>query len=94
MNTKERAKKLFEKFTGHEARVIGTVDFPAPPEYLVRVGRIVGIAYEATRDSETEKYFHEFRTKSAPILLASPDGKQLFIAGGKYEFTELGIVDK
>lgn len=88
-----RARKAFKKFTGHDA-VRGyhaPLDAGAVTGY--RMGQVVGIAYEARRDGQTDQYFHRFRKSSRPDLVAKDDGSQLFITGGKYRVTERGIED-
>jgi len=65
-------------------------------DVVFRVGTVDGVLYTTVRDGRTEKYIHEFRKKSRPhlaVLAVSHDGKQLFILGGGYTFTERGIVD-
>ena len=88
----ERAKKAFEDFTGHEA---GSITRIQHKEYGVcfLLGRLDGVIYTAVRDGESEKYLHEFKRRNAPLLCCSADGKQLFIAGGKYIVTDAGIED-
>src|SRR5207249_11178912 len=49
-----------------------------------KMGPVVGIAYEAKRDGKTKQYFHEFKKKARPDLVAKDDGSQLYIDGGKY----------
>jgi hypothetical protein len=87
------AAARFSDFTGHEARVIGKIDFPQNPGAGLVIGPIVGLAYEANRDGESEQYFHRFKAAARPLLVASPDGRQLFIVGGRYNFTARGIED-
>lgn len=88
------AKKLFSDFTGHEGNHIETVDKPVLPDVMLNVGEIDGILYTTVRDGVTEKYIHKFKKKCRPLFTVSHDGKQLFMLGGSYDFTELGIVDK
>ncbi|MHB1798929.1 MAG: hypothetical protein ACYCUI_11585 [Vulcanimicrobiaceae bacterium] len=86
----ERAVTLYQRFTGHEPRRLTTAKLPLYGE-LMRIGTLIGVAYEATRDGETARYYHEFRTRR-PMLAASWDGRQLYIIGGAYEMTDEGIV--
>lgn len=85
--------RLYKEFSGHDAEVVDVVDVPDYDTYMI-VGELVGVAYEAVRDGVSEKYFHEFRKSSRPLLAASHDGKEIRIIGGKYEFNDHGIVDK
>lgn len=89
-----RAGKLYKEFSGHEPDETETINVPDMPRALLVIGQLEGVIYSTVRDDEAERYIHEFRHKSRPLLCASPDGDQLYIVGGAYEFTERGIVDK
>ena len=89
-----RAADLYERFSGHEAEYVGRVKVPELPRVGVAIGRIDGILYTTVRDGVTEKYIHKFARKDAPDFVVSPDGKTLYLIGGKYSFTERGIVDE
>lgn len=88
-----RASNLYERFTGHEARSIGTVAVPSMPSAVAVVGECDGVLYTTVRDGNVEKYIHEFRDADKPLLCVSPDGEQLLLIGGRYVFTDRGIVD-
>ena len=88
------AVALYENFTGHEAEEIARLDKPVIPDVLMVIGELEGIMYSTVRDGEREKYMHQFKVSSRPLLCASPDGTQLFMLGGAYDFTERGIVDQ
>lgn len=89
----ERGMRLFGDFTGHKGELFA-VQQPALPEVALVVGYLDGVMYTTVRDGKTERYLHQFEKQSRPLLLASDDGKQLFILGGGYDFTDRGIVDK
>ncbi len=89
----KRAASLYERFSGHEAEVVGKVRMPKPITVGVAIGKIAGIMYDTVRDGVAEKYIHKFAKKDAPMLVVSPDGKQIMLVGGRYTFTERGIVD-
>lgn len=57
------------------------------------IGHIDAIEYETVRDGKTEFYRHKFKKKSRPLLYAAHDGSRIGIVGGRYEFTNRGIVD-
>jgi hypothetical protein len=88
------ASKLYSDFTGHEASEYETLDKPVLPDVMIRVGEIDFVGYTTIRDGKTEKYIHKFSKKCRPLFTVSHDGKQLFMLGGSYDFTERGIVDK
>lgn len=89
----QKAADLYERFSGHEAEAIGLVDVPELPEVGVAIGDVDGILYTTVRDGKVERYIHQFKSKDRPLFVVSPDGKQLFMIGGGYDFTERGIVD-
>jgi hypothetical protein len=87
-----KAIQLYQKFRLQDPRFVDTVDYPMYREMAV-IGRCDGLLYTTTRRDRTESYKHEFTGKSKPLLCASFDGKQLYLIGGAYNFTERGIVD-
>ena len=88
-----RAGDLYRDFSGHEPDEVVSIPAPTLPPAVLVIGRLEGVIYSTVRDGENERYIHKFRAASQPLLCASPDGTQLFIVEGRYEFTERGIVD-
>ena len=89
----EKAADLYERFTGHDADDVVSIDKPEMPDVLLAVGEIDGVMYSTVRDGVAEKYIHKFKKSCRPIFAVSHDGKQLYMLGGAYDFTERGIVD-
>lgn len=88
-----RAEGLFREFTGHEPT--RQAKFPRKEmRVALAVGELEGVMYVATRDGKRERYFHRFKQSSRPLLVASHDGSNIGIVGGRYHFTDRGIVDK
>jgi hypothetical protein len=88
-----RAVKAFEDFSGHRPAKVRTAKLDDRDVTGWQMGPMVGIAYEAKRDGETQRYFHEFKKSARPNLVARDDGKKLYIDGGSYTVTERGIED-
>lgn len=88
------ASDLYREFSGHDADEYEMVKKPIIPDVLTVIGELEGVIYSTVRDDEHERYVHRFRKGSRPLLAVNPDGDQLFIIGGKYLFTDRGIVDK
>jgi hypothetical protein len=63
------------------------------PAVGVAIGEVDGILYSTIRDGVLEKYIHKFRKADRPLFVVSPDGRVLYLLGGRYGFTEAGIVD-
>ncbi len=93
-DTIKPAIELFRSFTGHEGELMGKVAFPVYPKTIICIGELIDIGYVTVRDGMRERYRHQFSAKSRPLLTSQHDGKQLFILGGEYDFTERGIVDR
>lgn len=88
-----RAKRAFKNFTGRDATHSQVEKLDSANVAGYRLGEMVGVAYEATRDGKRDQYFHRFKKKARPQLVSRSDGKQLYIAGGDYHVTERGIED-
>jgi len=88
------AGDLYTRFTGHEADELVSIDNPVMPDTMLVIGDIDGVMYTTIRDGQVEKYVHQFKQKCRPLFCVSHDGKQLFMLGGSYDFTERGIVDR
>jgi len=88
-----RAADLYERFSGHEAEVVGKVRLNPIGKVGVAIGEVDGILYSTVRDGVLEKYIHKFRKADRPLFVVSPDGRALHLVGGNYTFTERGIVD-
>jgi len=89
----EAARRLSE-FVGRE---IGEfVEVKINPDYDVgyMLGEIPELHYIAERDGEVFHFEHKFKKHSRPLLIVSHDGKQLMIAGGRYNVTDRGITDR
>jgi hypothetical protein len=89
----ERAADLFERFTGHDAQNETRVTVPPLPKVAAVIGECDGLLYTTVRDGQTERYIHKFRKADKPLLCVAPDGRQILLVGGRYRFTEAGIVD-
>jgi hypothetical protein len=90
----DSAAQLYERFSGHEPESLGKVSIPKTPKVMLLVGTCDGILYTTVRDGVTEKYIHQFKKSAKPAFCVSHDGKQLFLVGGDFDFTERGIVDR
>jgi hypothetical protein len=89
----EKASRLFADVRGEQPGSIIRAPLRNPKTALV-VGELDGVLYTTIRDGKEERYIHEFKANSRPLLAASYDGKTIHIVGGRYEFTERGIVDR
>lgn len=87
------AAKLYESFRERTPRRIKKVGI-AVPRIAVDIGHVEYIGYRTTHGKKLTLYQHDFGPGSRPLLCVSPDGRQLLLLGGRYVFTERGIVDR
>lgn len=61
------------------------------PRVLVRLGELRGLIYSSDRGRPTcpRTYIHFMETP--PQLVCDPEGRQLYIVGGRYRITRRGI---
>lgn len=88
-----RAAAIYERFTGHDVVPLERITVPPLPKAVAVIGECDGILYSTFRDGRNEKYIHHFAKDDRPLMAVSPDGKQLLLIDGNYDFTERGIVD-
>jgi hypothetical protein len=87
-----QAARRLQEFTGSEPTEIIEV-----PDYRSKAGLVVGkldgVPYETVRAGRVERYLHKFKKNARPLLATSPDGREVRIVGGRFQFTEAGFVD-
>lgn len=86
------AAVLYERFTGHRAK-LDAIDIDPLPEAVAVIGPCDFIGYTTIRNGKKESYVHDFALKDRPLLCVTPDGSQILLVGGDYDFTSRGIVD-
>jgi hypothetical protein len=89
----KEAIERYKEFTGMEPEFYDAWQVNHPEVGFV-VGTLDAVLYTTVRDGITESYQHKFKKNSQPLLCSTHDGKQLVIVGGRYRFTNRGIVDK
>lgn len=89
---KKEALERFRDFTGHEVEREDVVAMDTP-DVGFKIGDCDGVLYTTIRDGVTEHYIHKFKKRSRPQLISNFNGEQLYLIGGRYRFTERGIVD-
>ncbi len=86
----DKAKRLYRKFHDAPPGRLDRVNLPVH-DVVLKIGECTHVAY---RTEDGENYIHRFKKGSRAVLAVSPDGKQLYLIGGRYEFTDRGIVDR
>lgn len=88
-----KAQALYESF--REAKPTREARMVVPtPKRLVAMGHCDGIDYVTTHGRKTVRYHHDFAPGCRPLLCCSPNGRQLFLLGGRFKWDARGIVDK
>jgi len=72
------AKRENARLAAQMLQKIAKVRVASVPRKVLLVGELDAVVYQRNGD----KYIHRFRNR--PFLCADPQGKQLFIVGGKY----------
>ena len=89
----EQTVKIYENFREAKWREIA-VHKLVVPKIVACIGHADNIWYRTTHGRKLALYDHGFVRGSRPLLCVSPDGRQLFLLGGRFKFTERGIVDR
>jgi hypothetical protein len=86
-----RAERLFRLFHAFPpSRLIRATHTRRLPHLLVDLGRLRGLIYVADRGpAGTRTYVHFMRSR--PRLACDPQGRQLYVLGGRYRVTARGI---
>lgn len=88
-----KAVQLYKGFTGRSEHAVQRVKLKPQPKAGLVFGQLLQVGYRSARDGCL--YRHTFRSKnSRPLLIASSDGNQLLIVGGRFAFTDRGIEDR
>lgn len=92
-----QAARLYERFSGEPGAEFARLPLrtvgDGEQRVAVAVGTLDGLLYTTVRDGKIEKYIHKFNVKDKPLFAVSPDGRAIYIIGGRFRFTERGIVD-
>lgn len=89
-----QAEKKFRDFHGDVPSSVNRVVVRDAPNILYTLGEIESITYNADRDGDHDRFVHNFRKRSRPLLTVTKDGKKLYLIGGSYSVTDRGIVDR
>ena len=88
----EDAVQAYEDRTLDAATGAKVVDFPQPDGLVQTIGRVFSIGYEGTLQGRNGPWRHTFEGEAGPMLYADQEGR-LFLAGGTYKVTDVGIED-
>jgi len=90
MNDYRQGVELYRRFNEADPEHIDKIILPEY-DYLVKIGDCTDIAYLA---HDGKNYLHSFKVKSRPELAVTPNGTHLVLFGGRFKFTDRGIVDR
>lgn len=89
----DKARNAFRAFTGMEPREVIETTSGNAPRIAWKLGDMLEVMYETTRDGKREKYLHPFKKSARPVLAVDAETGQLVLVGGAYTVTERGITD-
>lgn len=100
-STVAQAAKLYEAFSGHDAKVVGRLRGKSIPPYLrdgakvvlIPFGSLDAIEYTTIRDGNREMYKHRFAKAARPLIAVTHDGRHALVLGGDWRFTDAGFED-
>jgi hypothetical protein len=88
----KQAVELYTSFREAKPKRVDVVEMEHPSVVMV-IGHLESVDYRTTHGGKLQLYRHDFARGSRPLLCVSADGEQLVLVGGRYTFTEDGIVD-
>jgi hypothetical protein len=91
-NAIKRAARLYRGFREQRPNRVRAIRIKLPRAVMV-VGYVEFIGYSTTHGRRAQTYRHDFAPGSRPMLCAGPKRGELYLIGGRYHFTERGIVD-
>jgi hypothetical protein len=89
MSEMDRARRLFESFHNKQHDPLKIVEISGGSGTAIAVGRLIGLSYRPV--SGTKEYYHDFAVP-LPRLFVSADGRQIFVEGGGYRFSDRGFL--
>jgi hypothetical protein len=84
---------LYESFREKKPKRLQVVNVDIPT-VVACIGHVEAIDYRTTHGKKLALYRHDFVPGSRPLLVVSPDGRCLMLLGGRFKFTDRGIVDR
>ncbi len=91
MPVDRKALSKFEQFHGRKADSVGKVEIPMPKS-LVFLALGVSIKYRAAKRNDPrtggKMALYEHKLGKGVRIFTDPDGKALFIVGGKFKVTD------
>ncbi len=85
----ERLYRQFREARPQRARKVNV----KMPKALAEMGIVEFIGYTTTHGGKAKSYIHEFAAGSRPKLFAGTGRGQLYLIGGRFKVTQLGITD-
>ena len=91
-NPSAAAVRTFKKWHGFEPRKVSRVKGYRAPSELVLLGTIPEIIYRSNKWTGKQETYSHKTGKPQPMLATDPEGKGLYIVGGRVSVTERGLV--
>lgn len=88
-----QARKRFRDFHERDPRGVNdivNIGGVSVPTLGLAVGDFYAITYRAVGDGHL--YTHQFGSTNRPLVYVNSDGRQIYILGGGYKFTNRGFI--
>jgi hypothetical protein len=86
-----RAVRLYEEFHDRPAERLTPVEIPDPPAVSLKLGDLTQVNYSRIEQGRRVEFFHKFGSRR-PKLLTDPQGRFLYVIGGRFRIRDVGIV--
>lgn len=88
------ARKTFRKWHAFDAESVDRIKAPRTiPRVLVKLGEMVQFVYRSNKWGGRMVTYEHTTRKPRPVLCTGPDGRGLFLVGGRTHVTARGLVD-
>lgn len=95
LNARDRRKaiKIYRDFREKNPKVITVFEVDVPSA-VACIGHVESFDYRTTHGKKLALYRHDFAAGSRPLFCVAADGRSIWLLGGRFKFTERGIVDR
>jgi len=95
LNARDRRKaiKIYKDFREKNPQTLSVFEVDVPSA-VACIGHVESIDYRTTHGKKLALYRHDFSPGSRPLFCVAADGRSLWLLGGRFKFTERGIVDR
>lgn len=90
----EGAKRVYREWSELEPGSVTRVAAPTRvPAAMAKLGELVSLVYESDKYDGKRKFYEHETKRPRPVLAADPDGRHVFIVGGRMKPTADGLIN-